>query len=235
MKKITFIFLFFSLLSYSQDKEVKDITSYPNSVISFNWSYNSFLGNLSPNMNVSPLSMGVDIYAMKTLLGKEQFVSMAMGGGLSVQNIKSNSFLTSADSSYFVEIPKELNYSKNKLSTVFLDIPIEIRLRVRPNPRDKAGIVRKRNFRCALGFKIGYNIQNYIKYAGEDYRNANYGNKIKFKEYNLKNILPYRYGLYTRVGIGSFSLYAYYALTTLFETGKGPLLRPFSIGLSITI
>ena len=227
--------MFFSLLSFSQDKEVRDITSYPNPVIVFNWTYNSWIGDLSPQMQVSPLSMGVDLYAMQTLLGKNNFMSVALGGGVSVQNIKSNSYLFSADSSCFEPIPKELKYSKNKLSTVFIDLPIELRFRVRPNPRDKAGIVRKRNFRCALGFKIGYNIQNYIKYEGEDYREANYNKQIKFKEYHLKNILPYRYGVYARLGVGSFSLHAYYALTSLFEKEKGPLLRPFSIGLSITI
>ncbi len=223
------------MLSFSQEKEVRDITSYPNSVIVLNWTYNSWIGDVAPRMIISPFSMGVDLYAMQTLLGKDNFISMAVGGGLSVQNIKSNSGLYSSDSSIFKVIPKELNYKTNKLSTVFVDLPIEFRFRIRPNPRDKAGIVRKRNLRCAIGFKIGYNIQNYIKYEGQDYRELNYSNNIKFKEYNLRNILPYRYGIYCRVGVGSFSLHAYYALTKFFEKEKGPSIRPFSIGLSVTI
>lgn len=186
-------------------------------------------------MEISPFSTGVDVYLMQAIAGKDNFISLAVGGGLSVQNIKSNSYLISADSSYFKPISSDLKYSKSKISTVFFDLPIEIRLRSRPKAKDKAGIVRKRNFKFALGFKIGYNFQRYIKYEGEDYRAHNYGNKVKFKEYNLKNILRYRYGVYTSIGVGNFSLYAYYALTDFFENKKGPKLRPFSVGLSIQI
>lgn len=222
------------MTSFSQDKEVKDITSYPNPSIIFNLNYNSWLSPPT-DMKISPSSMGVDIYGVYTLLGKEQFISLVAGGGFSVQNIKSDSYLMNTDSSYFVKLPTDLEYKNNKITTVFFDIPIEIRLRSRPNPRDKAGIVRKRNFRFAFGFKIGYNIQRYIKYDGEDYRTFNYQNPIKFKEYRLNNILLYRYGIYSRIGIGKISLTAYYALSTFFIKEKGPSLRPFSIGLSINI
>ena len=234
MRYLIFILLLVSQLSFSQEKEVRDITSYPNPIIIFNLSYNSFI-SVPDEMEVSPFSMGVDIYGMHTIIGKNNFMALAVGGGFSVQNIKSNSLLVSADSSYFQKLPDDLKYSKNKLATVFVDLPIELRFRSRPNPRDKAGIVRKRNFRLALGFKIGYNIQRYIKYDGEDYRASNYGTQIKFKEYRLKNVLQYRYGVYTRIGIGKVSLFAYYALTDLFEKNKGTELRPYSVGISIMI
>jgi len=234
MKILLTFFVFISLFSSAQEKELKDITSYPNQTLIVNWSYNSFLNN-TDDLKVSPLSTGVDIYLMQTLAGKDNFLSLAIGGGISVQNIKSNSYLVSTDSSFFNSISKDLKYSKSKVSTVFLDLPIEIRLRSRPKPKDKAGIVRKRNFKFAIGFKIGYNFQRYIKYEGEDYRAHNYGNNVKFKEYNLDNILLYRYGVYSTVGIGNFSLYAYYALTEFFENKKGPQLRPFSVGISIQI
>lgn len=232
--KLTIILIFFTLVSFSQEKEIREITSYPNSVVQLNWGYNSFV-DVPADLEISSMSTGVDIYALHTLFGRESFVSLAAGGGFSVQNIKSNSYFVNSDSSYFQALPKDLDYSKNKVTTVFVDIPIELRFRSRPKPRDKAGIVRKRNFRFAIGFKLGYNIQKYIKYDGQDYRSHNYGNQVKFKEYNLKNILPYRYGIYSRIGIGNFSLYAYYALTDYFEKEKGPVLRLFSIGLSINI
>ena len=228
------LFLFISVASFSQEKEIREITSYPNPVILFNWSYNSFI-DLPADMEVSPMSMGVDIYSFYTLAGKESFVSLAVGGGLSVQNIKSNSYLVSSDSSYFQKLPDDLEYYKNKFTTVFVDVPIEIRFRSRPNPRDKAGIVRKRNFRFSLGFKIGYNIQRYLKYDGDDYREYNYANQVKFKEYRLKNFLPYRYGVYSSIGLGKISIFAYYALSDLFEKDKGPVMKPFSVGLSVNI
>ena len=39
-------------------------------------------------MEISPFSMGVDIYGMQTLFGKNNFMALAIGGGFSVQNIK---------------------------------------------------------------------------------------------------------------------------------------------------
>ncbi len=235
MSKLTVILIFCSLLSFSQDKEVKDITSFPNSVIILNIGYNSWV---SPpkGMEVSPLSISADIYGIYTLVGKNNFISLAAGGGFGTQNIRSNtSFISNTDSSFFQPIPEDLKYNKNKITSVFVDIPIEIRIRKRPNSRDKAGIVRKRNIRFALGFKVGYCIQKYIKYDGQDYRSYNYGNRIKFKEYRLKNILPYRYGVYARMGVGKISLSAYYALIDFFEKDKGPVLRSFTLGLSINI
>lgn len=226
--------VFCSLLSFSQEKEIEDITSYPNSIIILNVGYNSWV-EPPDNMEISPMSVGFDVYGVYTLLGKNSFISLAAGGGFSTQNIKSDFMLVGADSSYFQKIPSDLTYHKNKITTVFVDLPIEIRLRVRPNSRDKAGIVRKRNLRFALGFKVGYNIQRYVKYDGQDYRLYNYGNNIKFKEYRLDNILLYRYGLYVRMGVGKISISAYYSLTDFFQKNKGPQLRPFSLGLSINI
>lgn len=235
LRYFTLILLLLSLQLYSQKEEIKEITSYPNSILQFNWTYNSFI-DLPEDMDVSPLSMGTDIYFMQTILGKKSCISLVLGGGLSVQNIKSNSyFQSSSDSSYFVPLSKDLSYKKNKITTVFFDLPLEIRLRTRPKSRDKAGIVRKRNFRMAIGAKLGYNIQRYVKYDGEDYHSYNYGNQIKFKEYRLSHLLRYRYGVYTNIGIGNFSLYAYYSLTKYIEDNSGPELTPFSIGLSVNI
>jgi hypothetical protein len=45
-------------------------------------------------------------------------------------------------------------------------------------------------------------------------------------------MLPYRYGVMTRIGFGKFNLTGYYALTSLFEENKGPDIIPFSIGFS---
>jgi len=153
LNRLLIILVFCSLFSFSQEKEVEDITSYPNSVITLNINYNSWT-NPPPTMEISPLSVGFDIYGLYTFMGKNKFVSLAAGGGFGIQNVKSNSSLINADSSYFQTLPKELNYRKNKITTVFIDVPIELRFRVRPNSRDKAGIVRKRNFRVALGFKV---------------------------------------------------------------------------------
>jgi hypothetical protein len=220
---------------WAQEDEIKEITAYPNPTIIVNWNYNSWY-NTPSEINISPLSMGVDIYKMFPVFGKESFFSFAIGSGISVQNIKSDIYLDLNDGATILQkIPNELKYSSNKISTVFVDIPLEIRLRNRPHAPKKGGVIRKRNFRFALGFKIGYILQRYIKYDGQDYRNFNYGNYIKFKEYRIPNVLKYRYGVYFRGGYGKFALTAFYALSPFFEKNKSYTLYPFSIGLSINI
>ena len=235
MKQFVLILLFLiSLSSVAQEKEIKEITSYPNSIIKFNWYYNSFQ-DVPKEMDLSPMSMGVDVYGLGTLFGRKSFVSLAMGFGFSAHNYKSDAYIVNADSLYFKKIPEDLTYHKNKFTTVFVDIPIELRFRTRPKSRDKAGIVRKRNFRFTIGFKVGYSLQRYMKYDGEDFRALNYGNQIKYKEYRLENFLPYRYGAYASIGIGKISLYGYYALSDLLVANKGAKLVPFSVGLSINL
>jgi len=231
---VLILLLLLGLLSIAQEKEIKEITSYPNSIIQFNWYYNSF-EKIPKEMELSPMSMGVDVYALSTLLGKKSFVSLALGLGFSVQNYKSDVYIVDSDSLYFKKIPEDLTYKKNKFTTVFVDIPIELRFRTRPKPRDKAGIVRKRSFRFAIGFKFGYNLQRYIKYDGEDFRELNYGNQIKYKEYRLENFMLYRYGVYSSIGFGKISLFGYYSLSNLLNENKGPELVPFSVGLSFNL
>jgi len=224
--------LFFSSL-LAQNNEVAEFRKYPNSSIHFNWASYS-LAKTPKDFKLSPWSMAVDVYGMFTLLGRETFVSMAIGTGLSVQNMKSNSQLIEADTSYFVPLPEQINYFSNKMTTVFVSVPFELRLRTRPKVPKTGYVARKRNLRWAIGTKFSYVIQSYIKYSGDDFSNPN-GGGIKRKQYNIKNLMPYQVGVYSSLGFGKFSFYAYYVLSEVFMPQKGPVLKPFSLGLSITI
>ena len=226
-----YLILFFLILiktSFSQVQELRKYHSIPEEQIVLNIHYNSWSA-LPQDMLVEPYSAGIDLYLMHPIFGKNYPVSLAAGFGISVQNIKSNSFLIeSKDSLYFQKLPDSVSYSKNKFTTVYIDIPIEFRLRSRP-------IVKKRNVKIAFGFKFGYNIKTYVKYEGDDFMHLTDQDKVKFKRYNIRHILPYRYGVFARAGYGKFSLSAYYSLTPLFETDKAMEIIPFSLGLSITL
>ncbi len=235
MRKVLFANILFSLFwisSQAQEIEIREITSYPNSFFQFNWSYNSFV-DLPKDYDLSPFSMGIDAVGMYTLVGEKSPVSLTMGLGISANNYRSSSYIVDGDSTYFVKLPKHIKYSVNKLSLVYVDLPIEIRFRTRPHPPKRAGMkVRKRNFRLALGFKVGYNIQSYVKYDGDDFNSLN-KESIKYKKYRIKNVNPFRYGVYVRVGYGKFSLYGFYSLSKLLKKDKGVDLQPYSLGLSV--
>jgi len=230
MKKtgIAILLILLIKLSFGQVQELKKYHSIPEEQIVFNIYYNSWT-SLPENFDMSNKSVGVDLYLMKDIFGKNYPVSVASGIGISVQNYKNSSMLVStSDSLYFEEIPDTVDYRRNKFATVYVDIPIEFRLRTRP-------LVKKRNLKIAFGFKIGYNIQRYTKYDGDNYLGITNYETVKYKVYDIKNILPYRYGVFTRLGYGKFSFSAYYSLTPLFEINKAQEIIPFSLGLSITL
>lgn len=117
-----------------------------------------------------------------------------------------------------------IEIKKSKLAANYFDIPLELRFYT--NPDDVS-----RSFRVGIGGKIGvlYSAHTKINYEFDDHLN-----KLKHKrDFNLSRI---RYGVNARVGIGAFNLYAYYALSELFEDGKGPgdtEMNTLNVGLSI--
>ena len=116
-----------------------------------------------------------------------------------------------------------LNYEVSKISTSFIDVPLEFHLRVKPKQRSK-------NLWIAPGFRAGLMVNNFWKYRGDD----GTGYEVKFKSYKIENMNTFHYGISLRAGYYKFGVYAFYSLVDLFEDNKGTELRPFSLGLSFT-
>lgn len=207
-------------------------------ILNFNWNW---WFNQPDNVSVSPFSRGFEFYLMYDIpLGRSP-ISFAAGLGLSTENIFLNSFLRDSaggTQNYFESIEGVINadnpsttrsWSKYKIGTTILELPIEFRFRANP---------RKRNtFKFAVGFKVGYMIGLKDKYVGPDYRNGttDLGNTVKFKTYDIPNVNLFRYGLYTRIGYSRFHLTAQYTFANFFKTGAGmDGVTPFSVGISIT-
>ncbi|PIP55096.1 MAG: hypothetical protein COX07_01740 [Bacteroidetes bacterium CG23_combo_of_CG06-09_8_20_14_all_32_9] len=203
-----------------------DSLKMPNDQIVVNLLSNTWL-NSPANMKLMPVSIGAEVYVMNPLIGKKSALSLAIGFGVGANNIHNNCLpYDSLEVTYFSQIPGNFEYEKNKITTAYVDIPVEIRFRTKPN-------IKNRNFKVALGGKFGYLISNYIKYRGEDFKTSS--NKIvKFKEYNINNVLPFRYGAFLRVGYGKINFIVNYTLSSLFEKNKGPDVIPVSFGFSFT-
>ena len=80
----------------------------------------------------------------------------------------------------------------------------------------------KFNFKLYLGFKAGVLVNDHSKYKNEN---------IKYKVYNLSNVLPYRYGPYIRLGFNKISFVGFYSLTSIFNE-NGEKLIPYHVGIS---
>ncbi|MBI5538811.1 MAG: outer membrane beta-barrel protein [Bacteroidia bacterium] len=231
MKKIIFVLIslvfFVSLVSVAQDETPVDSLKMPNDQIVINILSNTWLNSPS-DITLMPVSIGTEVYTMTPIIGKNSALSLAIGCGVGATNVHHNALpYDSLGVTYFRQIPGGYEYIKNKFTAAYIDIPIEVRFRTKPN-------IKKRNFKVALGGKFGYMISNYIKYSGDDFRVSS-KKFVKFKEYNMSNTLPYRYGIFLRIGYGKINGIVNYTLSSLFEKNKGPDVIPVSFGLSFTI
>lgn len=120
------------------------------------------------------------------------------------------------------------NLKKSMLITNYIDVPIELRYSSRPDDPT-------RSFKLGVGYRVGYMIESYakLKYV-ED------GETRKLRDGQSFRLQKFRHGLFAKLGVGNVSLFGYYNLTPLFESGKGPVekkipapdFNTFTIGIS---
>ncbi len=231
MKKQLFIIMFFLpvLHIFCQTDNIENVKMINNHLFVGVFS-NSWI-NAPKGMQIQPNSLSSDIYWMLAPVGKKSVITASIGYGFSAHSIKSNGLLyaDSLKKTYFnTGILDTVDYKINKFTTVYFDIPVEMRLRTRPNLKHK-------NLVFVLGFKAGVLIQSYTKYYGNEYRFAENNDEVKFKSYKTKNLMPYRFGIYSKIGYGKFYVFGYYSLSGLFAKNKGPNVSPVSLGISISL
>ena len=106
-------------------------------------------------------------------------------------------------------------YSKNKLKTSFVEVPILFTLT--PGKRKS--------------FYLSGGVYGGILMTAKQKLKDTQGAKSKIKDdFNLNK---FRYGLVGRIGLGPLAFYAQYSLTDLFKEGQGPVLQPLNIGITI--
>lgn len=108
------------------------------------------------------------------------------------------------------------NLSKTKLAVSYLQVPLLFEFQIPVNQHEgrlyiNAGVVG--------GVKIGSHTK--VKY-GDD----------KKKDRSGFNMNSFNYAATARIGYKDIGLFGTYSLTSLFESGKGPELTPFTIGIS---
>jgi len=116
------------------------------------------------------------------------------------------------------------DYSKYKVATTYLELPLELRYRSVPDNANKG-------FKAALGVKIGNLVNAHTKA-----RSNLGGAKHTVKEANKRFFNSWRYAATARIGYGNFALYGSYTLNGLFKDNGSSLadIRPFSIGIAIS-
>jgi hypothetical protein len=121
------------------------------------------------------------------------------------------------------------HFKKYKLSTTYVEIPLELRFVKDPLHSGKS-------FKFAVGVKLGTMLDAHTK--GKNLVNADgnslYGSKYKEKEKSSRYFNSTKLAGTVRVGYGAFTLFGSYQINTLFKENQGPVVRPYSIGLCLS-
>ena len=127
----------------------------------------------------------------------------------------------------FTKLDSANHFKKYKLTTVFLEAPVELRYNSNPLNSNKG-------FKMALGVKVGTLVNAHTKGKTLVNKAGNTVTDFIMKENNKRFFNSTRFALTGRVGFGIIALQGSYQVTSLLKDGSGPVINPYSIGLAIS-
>jgi hypothetical protein len=240
MKKIalfsfTCLFITTSLLAQENPvipkKKPIDLSGRANDHFLLQLGYTGWSGR-PDTISPSGFSKSINVYFMFDYPFKTNpKLSMAFGPGISTDNIIfKETFVGIKENSTVFQIRDQADtnhFKKTKLTTVYLEAPIEFRYTKDPMNSGNS-------FKFAFGVKVGTMIKAYTK--NKDLQNKSDAtlNSYIMKEASKRFFNTTRLLAHARVGVGHFSLYGSYQITTLLKDAAGAAIRPYSVGITIS-
>lgn len=243
MRKLMVAFLLFAATStgFAQEKTTSSTSpKNPAPYISragdhfmIQLSYDNWLGtpdSIKSHMKGFQRGFNMAVMLNKSFKSNPKF-AIAGGIGVSSSNIyfkKMNVDIGSGNPTLrFIPTNSTDNFKKYKLSTTFIEVPLEFRFSSNPSTPNKS-------VKAAVGIKIGTILNAHTK--GKTLRDStgatlhNYTEKITTKGYFNST----RFAATARVGYGVFSLFGSYNLSSMFKTGVAADVRLLQVGLCIS-
>ncbi len=129
----------------------------------------------------------------------------------------------------FTDVSTTNHYSKFKLTTVYAEIPVELRFYSDPENTGKS-------WKFAVGAKVGTLLKAYTK--GKNFVTATgasiYGTSSIEKESNKRYFNGTKLAATARIGYGIFSIHGDYNILGVVKDGFGPAMNVYSIGINIS-
>lgn len=175
------------------------------------------------------ISVGLNLFEKAIPIVKNNFY-LSTGIGLEFNNFRFenksvilNPNATPLTVSYDNDTSSTRQYTKNKLTTSYLNVPLLLTFAT----NNKKG---KNTFHISVGAMVGWKYLAHQKFVYvED------GDKKKDKEFDSFNTNPFRFTAMARLGYKHIGLFANYSLNPLFQKNKGPELYPFTMGLTFIL
>lgn len=119
------------------------------------------------------------------------------------------------------------HFKKYKLTTAYLEVPIELRFTA--NPDDE-----KKSVKVALGAKVGTLLSVHTK--GKTLQDKNDKALVNYvaKENSKKYFNGTRLSVTGRIGYGNLSLFGSYQVNAFLKDGVGADIRPFQLGICLS-
>jgi hypothetical protein len=213
-------------------KSAVDLSGRANDHFLIQLGYTGWAGK-PDTINTSGFSKSFNVYFMFDFPFKTNpKLSMAFGPGISSDHIifkKTHVGIADIGSSIltFRDDSDTNHFKKTKLNTTYLEAPVEFRYTSNPLNSDKS-------FKVAIGVKVGTMIKAHTRNKDWENQSGNTLNNYTMKEASKRFFNTTRLVGTARVGLGHFSLYGSYQITSLFKEGVAAEIRPFSIGLTIS-
>jgi len=225
-----------SMPAFSQtekQKKNKEILSRSGDHLMLQLSSDHWMGAPdSVSSHIKGLSRGLNVYVMlnKAFKADPRF-SIAFGLGVGSSNIyfkKMNVEIGSTRSTLpFTSLDSSNRFKKFKVSTTFLEIPIEFRFTSNPETPNKS-------FKVALGMKVGTMLNAHTK--GKILQDAsgktlnNYIQKTSTKSYFNTT----RLAATARIGYGNFTLFGSYNISSMFKDAVAEDIKLLQVGITFS-
>ncbi len=158
-------------------------------------------------------------------------MSIGIGAGISTSNIYFKDMIVDIASTQlvlpFIDVDSAQNFKKFKLSTTFVEVPLELRFTAKPETPSKS-------LKAAIGIKAGLLLSGKTK--GKTLRSASgsvindYTEKVVAKKYFNSS----RLSATARVGYGNFTLFGAYSFGSMFKDGVAADMKLFQAGITIS-
>ena len=240
MKKITLL-LFSSMLMISlfaqenpesqKKKKPINLAGRANDHVLLQIGYAGWAG-IPDSINNSGLSKTINAYFMFDFPFKTSpKLSLGVGAGIATDHIKfSKTYVGIKDPTTtlrFVDQSDTTHFKRTKLVTAYLEAPIELRFTADPMNSDQS-------IKFAVGVKVGTMLSAHTRYKDLEDANGTSINQYTMKEASKRFFNTTRLSATARIGWGHFSLYGSYQISALFKDGMAAVIRPYSIGLTLS-
>jgi hypothetical protein len=236
MKKILPLLslLILSTTVMAQDTKPKkqkiDLSNRPNDHFMVQFGLANWTG-LPDTINKQGFSKSFNVYFMYDFPFKTNpRLSIGIGPGISTDHIVFNKTYIGIKETttllQFKNVSDTNHYKKNKLATVYLEAPVEFRYS--SHPENGTG------FKWAVGLKVGTLLNAHTRNTKYESKSGTAISAATMKESSKRYFNKSRIAATARIGVGHISVFGSYALTPLIRDGAGPVVKPYTIGLTIS-